>query len=75
LAGTLGLGRHLGGSEDLTPAVGAPFRLALAQRSRESARDNFSRDNWRDSALFSRATVEHGSEGHPGLLCGRATHA
>ena len=46
----------------MTPAVGAPFRLALAQRSRESARDNFARGNWRDSALFSRATVEHAAK-------------
>jgi HEPN domain-containing protein len=46
----------------MTPAVGAPYRLALAQRSGESARDNFARDNWRDSALFSRATVEHAAK-------------
>jgi HEPN domain-containing protein len=28
----------------------------------ESARDNFGRNNWRDSALFSRAAVEHAAK-------------
>jgi HEPN domain-containing protein len=56
------LGSHLGRSAALTPAVGAGYRLALARRSLESARDNFSRGNWRDSALFSRAAVEHAAK-------------
>jgi HEPN domain-containing protein len=28
----------------------------------ESARDNLARNQWRDSALFSRATVEHAAK-------------
>jgi HEPN domain-containing protein len=52
----------MGGGQALTPFVGAPYRLALARRSLESARDNFARGNWRDSALFSRAAVEHAAK-------------
>ncbi len=46
----------------MSPAVGAPYRLELARRSLESARDNHARGNWRDSALFARAAVEHASK-------------
>src|SRR6185436_9966516 len=56
------LGGDLGRSAALTPAVGASYRLALGSRSLQSARDNFSRENWRDSALFSRAAVEHAAK-------------
>lgn len=62
LAHARGLGDYVGRSEALTPAVGAPYRLGLARRSLESARDNFGRSNWRDSALFSRAAVEHAAK-------------
>jgi HEPN domain-containing protein len=62
LAGAFGLGCDVGRSEGVTPAVGAPYRLELARRSLGSARDNFARDNWRDSALFSRAAVEHAAK-------------
>jgi HEPN domain-containing protein len=46
----------------VTPATSSAHRLALARRSLESARDNFSRHNWRDSALFSRTSIEHAAK-------------
>ncbi len=46
----------------MSPDTSAAFRLNLAQRSLESARDNFTRGNWRDSALFSRAAIEHAAK-------------
>jgi HEPN domain-containing protein len=46
----------------VSPAASARYRLELARRSLPSARDNFARGNWRDSALFSRAVVEHAAK-------------
>ncbi len=46
----------------MSPDSSATFRLKLAQRSLQSAQDNFSRGNWRDSALFSRAAIEHAAK-------------
>ncbi|HEX9640150.1 MAG TPA: HEPN domain-containing protein [Candidatus Krumholzibacteria bacterium] len=43
----------------MSPATGPSYRLQLALRSLASARDNLGRQNWRDSAVFSRAGVEH----------------
>jgi HEPN domain-containing protein len=46
----------------MSPDTSAAFRLNLARHSLESARDNFTRSNWRDSALFSRAAIEHAAK-------------
>ena len=46
----------------MTSVDAARYRLGLAVRSLESARANLSRSAWRDSALFSRAAIEHGAK-------------
>jgi HEPN domain-containing protein len=46
----------------VSPGTSAVYRLALARRSLDSARDNFSREQWRDSALFARTSIEHATK-------------